>query len=133
LAAEVFLDVVGKDFCDKLIVNAINTVQTPGKIAEIIDRWNQKYKDPFISDAVPAFDVIWVTAQALNKAQSTDARKVISTFENMVRYGDLITAHGAGKMGEKERFGVNRVLVRPIPVTHVLKGQIVSFDLVTPE
>ena len=49
-------------------------------------------------------------------------RRVVKTMEGMTTPGDLQTLHGPGYIGGMERFGVNRVLYRPLPLTRLMNG-----------
>ncbi|MCF8094393.1 MAG: ABC transporter substrate-binding protein [Desulfobacteraceae bacterium] len=129
LAPGVFFNVVGRDICDKLIINSINTVETNEHIEEVINRWEEKYGERFVTDGVQGYDALWVLAQAIEEAQSLDPKKVMDAFESLTERGDLETCHGPACMGGKERFGVNHVLMRPIPVTHVVDGEIASTEM----
>ena len=40
----------------------------------------------------------------------------------MTNPGDLKTNEGDGYMGGEDRFGVNRVLFRPYPITRIMNG-----------
>lgn len=132
LAPEVFFAIVGRDICDKLIVNSINTVQTNEYIEEVMKRWERKYREDFVTDAVMGYDSFWVLAQVIEKAQSLDPKTIMATFQGLTEKGDLKTCHGPAWMGGKERFGVNHVLKRPIPITHIVEGKIVSTEMFQP-
>ena len=90
--------------------------------------WVKKYKEPFVSESFMAFDVAWTLSQAIQKAQSLDPAAVVRTLEKMKTVGDLKTVYGPGHMGGLKTFGVNQVLVRPVPLSAV-KGN--AIDLVS--
>jgi ABC-type branched-subunit amino acid transport system substrate-binding protein len=91
---------------------------------EVIDRWQAKYKEPFVSDTILAWDESWMLVQAMRKAGSVDPAKVVAAFDLMTEPGSLQTVFGPARMGGAQRFGVNRVLVRPIPISTIMKGKI---------
>jgi ABC-type branched-subunit amino acid transport system substrate-binding protein len=94
-------------------------------LKEIMDRWNSKYGgEPFVSDASLAWDEAWILVQAMEKAQSVDPQKVFDTLEAMTEPGSLQTSFGPGRMAGIQTYGVNRVLERPIPVSHIVNGKI---------
>jgi ABC-type branched-subunit amino acid transport system substrate-binding protein len=132
LAPEVFVAVAGAQDCDRLIVNASNMQENTDKIKAVIKMWQDKYKDNFVGDSLYGYDALWILIQAIEKAQSIDATKVMATLDSMTNIGDLKTTHGLGKMGGMERFGCNRTLIRPIPITHFKKGKIVDSIFIVP-
>lgn len=132
LAPEVFLNVAGVDTCTDLITNAVNIQKNNDQIKAVIDLWAKTYKDYFISDAVPAYDAVWILTQIMEKAQSLDPKTVMTTLESMTHPGDLKSLMGSAYMGGMERFGVNHVLIRPIPISHFNKDQVVFADFIQP-
>ncbi len=69
---------------------------------------------------------------SLEKAQSVDPKKVAAAFDQMTTPGSVKTVFGPGRMGGAERFGVNRVLMRDIPITKIDKGKIENIGFFTP-
>jgi branched-chain amino acid transport system substrate-binding protein len=132
LAPEVFLAVAGPDDVDNLITNGMHSDKPTAEIAKVIKRWKEKYNDAFVPDSLMGFDAVWVLVQAIEKAQSLDAKKVMAAFESMTNIGDLQTAFGPAKMGGMERFGTNRSLIRPLALTHLKKGKLVHADYIMP-
>ena len=132
LAPETFLAVAGPDDVDNLITNGMHSDKPTAEIAKVIKRWKEKYNDAFVPDSLMGFDAVWVLVQAIEKAQSLDAKKVMAAFESMTNIGDLQTAFGPAKMGGMERFGTNRSLIRPLALTHLKKGKLVHADYIMP-
>jgi branched-chain amino acid transport system substrate-binding protein len=132
LAPEVFIAVAGRQDCDKLIVNGANMQKNNDKINAVIKLWQKNYKEPFVGDSLLGYDAAWILVQAIEKAQSIDAAQVMAALDSMTQTGDLMTTHGPGKMGGMERFGCNRTLIRPIPITHFKKGKIVDSVFIQP-
>jgi ABC-type branched-subunit amino acid transport system substrate-binding protein len=91
---------------------------------DVMQRWQSKYSEPFVSDAIMAYDNAWVLVQAIEKAGSIDPEKVQATFDSLTSPGSLKTSYGPGRMGGAERFGVNRVLTRPLPISRLRQGKI---------
>lgn len=108
-----------------VIVNSVDVTHPTPEIQKLMDAWKAKWpNDPFISDAVHAYDMPWVMVQIMQKAGTTDAATVVSTMEGMTNPGDLQTLHGPGYIGGADRFGVNRVLYRPLPLSRLMNGVI---------
>ena len=95
--------------------------------------WTKNYKEPFVSESFMAFDVAWTLCQAIEKAQSLDPETVVKTLEKMNEVGSLKTVYGPAHMGGAKTFGVNRVLVRPAPLSAVKDGKIDLVSLLLPE
>jgi hypothetical protein len=68
----------------------------------------------------------------MEKAGSVDPEKVAAAFDQMTAPGSAKTVFGPAKMGGADRFGVNRVLVRPIPITRIDKGKVKLVDFFEP-
>ena len=132
MAPQVFLSVAGPEDCDNLITNGMHVDAPTDEIAKVMKRWREKYREEFISDSLWGYDAVWVLVQAIEKAQSLDAKKVMAAFESMTNVGDLQTAFGPSKMGGMKRFGCNRALVRPLALTHLNKGKLVYSDYIMP-
>jgi ABC-type branched-subunit amino acid transport system substrate-binding protein len=108
-----------------VICNSVDVTHPTPEIQELMDSWKANWpNDPFISDAVHAYDMPWVMVQVMQKAGTTDAATVVKTMEGMTNPGDLQTLHGPGYIGGMDRFGVNRVLYRPLPLSRLMNGQI---------
>jgi hypothetical protein len=99
------------------------THATPS-MKELMDLWSKKYKEPFLSDAVMNWAQAEVFVQALKKANSVEPQKVIAAFDSMTAPGSLQTAYGPAHMGGIKRFGVNRVLVRPLPMSKLMDAKV---------
>jgi branched-chain amino acid transport system substrate-binding protein len=127
LGPDVFLAVAGPKACTHLICAGWNPAKATGALKEVVNSWQAKYgAEPFISDAAFAWDEGWILVQALEKAQSIDPEKVLSTLDRMTAPGSLKTGFGPAYMGGLKTYGVNRVLVRPIPVSYLKDGKIVD-------
>ena len=132
LAGEVFVRVAGKDACHDLIVNAVNTQDTNDAVKKVMTMWDKKYGGEFISDALLAYDALWVLAQVVQKSQSLKGNEVMATLETMTSIGDIQTVHGPARFGGMEKYGCNRVLVRPIPLSHFQGDKVVATKFIQP-
>jgi branched-chain amino acid transport system substrate-binding protein len=105
----------------------------PEPMRKAKQRWEAKYpKEQFADDALMAWDEVWVLAQAIEKAQSLDPAVVLKTLESMSAPGSLKTTFGPGHMGGLKTLGVNRELVRPIPISVIQGKEIKMVEWVTP-
>jgi branched-chain amino acid transport system substrate-binding protein len=127
LGPDVFLFVAGPEACTNVICAGWNPATASGPLKEVVDSWKAKYgAEPFISDAAFAWDEGWILVQALKKAKSVDSEKVLATLDTMTAPGSLETVFGKAHMGGLKTYGVNRVLVRPIPVSYLMDGKVVE-------
>ena len=118
------LSLVGPEGSHDVISNGMDMNSATPSMKECMDRWAKKYKEPFFSDSIITWVEAEVFVQALKKADSIDPKKVVAAFESMTTPGSLQTAFGPGHMGGSERFGVNRVVVRPMPISRLMDGKI---------
>ena len=123
LGPEFHVLIAGKEICTDLISNGVNPEDPTDEMREVIERWNKKFREPFVSDAVMGWDEAWILIQAMQKAKSVNPEKVIAALDGMTAKGSLNTTFGPAYMGGEDRFGINRVLKRPIPITHVMNGE----------
>jgi len=105
----------------------------PQAMKDVKARWEAKYTDPYVDDALMPWDEVWVLAQAIEKAGSLEPEAVMEALEGMSAPGSLQTTFGPGHMGGLQTFGVNRMLVRPIPITVIQGEEIRMVKWVTPE
>jgi branched-chain amino acid transport system substrate-binding protein len=124
LGSEVHVRVAGKEAATDFFCNAINPEDPTPVMAEIMQAWKEAYNDPWVSDAVMAYDEAWAWVQAAQKAGTVDSSAVMAALDSMTTEGDIETAYGAGMMGGAERFGVNRELITPIPLTYIMNGKL---------
>lgn len=123
-APALILSLVGPEGSTDVISNGMDMNHPTPSMKECMDRWAKKYKEPFFSDSI----ITWVEAEAfiaaLKKADSIEPEKVVAAFDSMTAPGSFQTAFGPGHMAGKNRFGVNRVVVRPMPISRIDKGKI---------
>ncbi len=101
---------------------------------EVKARYEAKYpEEDWIDDPLMAWDEAWVLAQGIEKANSLDAEAVMEALEGMTAPGSLQTAFGPGHMGGLQTLGVNRMLVRPFPITVMRGGELRMVEWITAE
>jgi branched-chain amino acid transport system substrate-binding protein len=124
LGADVFVATV-KDptMLTDVICNSPDVTHPNDGMTKIMNAWKAKWpSDGFVSDSIHAYDMPWVLVQAMQKAGSTDPTAIQTAIESMTNPGDVKTIEGDGWFGGKARFGVNRVLYRPLPLTRIMNG-----------
>jgi len=132
MGPDIFMAIAGKSSCDNLITNGVDLSNPTDKMKEIMDRWKKAYNEPFIGDCFLAWDGADLLLKAIDMAQSTDPAKLTAAFESLNKDGDIMTSFGKGKITGKDRFGVDRVLSRPVSITHMKEGKVVFSDFVNP-
>jgi branched-chain amino acid transport system substrate-binding protein len=135
LGADVFVNTVkDPNYLTDVLVNSPDIDEPNAAMKDLMARWSKKYpNDPFVSDAIHSYDMPWIIAQAMVKAQSIEPEKVMATLETMINRGDITTNLGPGYMGGKEKYGVNRVLYRPLPLTRIMNGKMEFIGFFNPE
>lgn len=118
------LSLVGPEGSSDVISNGMDMSHATPSMKECMDRWKKKYKEPFFSDAIITWSEAEVFVQALKKANSVEPEKVVAAFDSMTAPDSFQTAFGPGHMGGANRFGVNRVVVRPMPISLIMSGKI---------
>ena len=87
--------------------------------------WAKLYgKEPFVADSTSSYNQGLAMAEVIKKAQSLDPAKLVATFESMTAPGSFKTSWGPGHAGGKDTVGVNRRLVRAIPMARIMDGKI---------
>jgi branched-chain amino acid transport system substrate-binding protein len=123
-APALILSLVGPEGSHDVISNGMDMNNATPSMIECMDRWKKKYKEPFFSDAVITWSEAEVFIQALKRANSVEPEKVVAAFESMTAPESFQTAFGPGHMGGAKRLGVNRVVVRPMPISRLMNGKI---------
>ncbi len=124
LAPGIILSIVGPEGSNDVITNGMDFAQATPGMKESMDRWAKKFKEPYFEDTPLTWSEAEVFVQALKKANSVKPEKVAAAFDSMTAPGSFQTCWGPGHMGGIKTFGVNRVLVRPVPITQLMKGKI---------
>jgi branched-chain amino acid transport system substrate-binding protein len=123
-APALILSLVGPEGSHDVISNGMDMNNATPSMLECMDRWKKKYKEPFFSDAIITWSEAEVFIQALKRADSVKPEKVAAAFESMTAPESFQTAFGPGHMGGAKRLGVNRVVVRPMPISRLMNGKI---------
>lgn len=126
---ELFLGIAGAEDSKNVVCAGWFPGNPPtDNLKEILAGWKSNYGEaPFVSDSAFSWDAAWILVQALQKSGSIEPEKVVAAFDTMTAPGSLQTSFGPAQMGGEERFGVNRVLIRPIPITHIMDSGEVKF------
>ncbi|WP_300459548.1 ABC transporter substrate-binding protein [Desulfobacula sp.] len=132
MGPDIFTAIAGKSSCDNLITNGVDLGNPTSEMKDVMDRWKKKYNEPFIGDSFLAWDGAGILLKAIGIAQSLDPEKLTAAFESLNKPGDIDTIFGKAKATGKDRFGANRVLSRPVSITHMKKGDVVFSDFVNP-
>jgi branched-chain amino acid transport system substrate-binding protein len=117
------LNMIGKDLATDFLWASLDVYgpAAPPKMKEIVKLWSDTHKQPCDLDGVSAWDLLWVLAQAIEKAQSLDPVEVAKTFEKTDTFD---TSRGTAKMGGAKTFGINHMVFRPCPVSRLKNGKI---------
>lgn len=102
---------------------AMDAPNLPDSVKEVIELGRAKYSTAFVSDSLSAYDVAMLLAQLLEKAQSIDPKTVQDKFETLTAPGSLQSIFGPAYVGGLKTTGVNRVIVRPIPMCRFVDGK----------
>jgi branched-chain amino acid transport system substrate-binding protein len=124
LAPGIIKTITGPEGSHDVITNGMDFSQATPGMQESMDRWAKKFKEPYFEDAPLTWSEAEVFVQALKKADSVKPEKVVAAFDSMTAPGSFETCWGPAHMGGTQAFGVNRVLVRPVPITRLMNGKI---------
>jgi branched-chain amino acid transport system substrate-binding protein len=124
LAPGIIKNITGPEGSHDVITNGMDFSQATPGMQESMDRWAKKFKEPYFEDAPLTWSEAEVFVQALEKADSVKPEKIVAAFDAMTAPGSFQTCWGPAHMGGTQTFGVNRVLVRPVPITRLMNGKI---------
>jgi branched-chain amino acid transport system substrate-binding protein len=124
LAPGIILSIVGPEGSHDVITNGMDFAHATPGMKESMERWQKKFKEPYFEDTPLTWSEAEAFVQALKKANSVKPEKVVAAFDSMTAPGSIQTCWGPGHMGGAKAFGVNRVLVRPVPITRLMNGKI---------
>jgi branched-chain amino acid transport system substrate-binding protein len=106
----------------------------PAAMKAVVDGWNTKYAgEPFIDDALMAYDCVSVLLQGIEKANSLDSNAIMNALESMNKPGNLNTVFGPGYMGGKQTIGANRELLRTVAISVIQGNDIKNVKWAMPE
>ncbi|MEW5722334.1 MAG: ABC transporter substrate-binding protein [Thermodesulfobacteriota bacterium] len=131
-APALILSLVGPEGSHDVISNGMDMNNATASMKECMERWAKKYNEPFFSDSIITWTEAEIFVQALKKAGSVEPEKVVAAFDSMTAPGSFETAFGPGHMGGGNRLGANRVVVRPMPISRLMNGQIEFVDFQMP-
>jgi branched-chain amino acid transport system substrate-binding protein len=94
-------------------------VRDLGKLVE------KETKEKFNFDHVLTLQALWVILQGIEKAQSLDTDKVVNALETRE---SIETPYGKGRFGGQDLIGINRLMIRTIPFSRIVKGGKVEFE-----
>jgi len=123
LPAEEIVRIVGP----QLATNVLSCANPEdASVKEMQEIWTKLYssKEPFIADCINAYNQGLNMADVIRKAQSLDPAKLVATFESMTAPGSFKTSWGPGQAGGKDTVGVNRRMVRQIPMARTMDGKV---------
>jgi branched-chain amino acid transport system substrate-binding protein len=125
-------NIAGKDFSYDYF-NAgpdIKDPNLPSMFKEIEKRWAAKFGTAqFRLESVSGWDPLWCMTQAMEKAQSLDPTAVAAAWEKMDK---IETAWGTGHMGGLQTRGINHLLVHPLCMSMLDKGEVKPIMWYTP-
>ena len=101
----------------------------PPMVKEMARVIKQKIGAEITADSFMSFEALWVLAQAIENAQSVDPTEVRNAFENMKKI-DMAT--GPGKLTGLKTYGINRIVIRSIPIIKIMNGKIEQLGWVDP-
>jgi hypothetical protein len=90
-------------------------------IKEIVPLLEKRLKTRARMDHTIPFETLVLLVAAIEKAQSLDTEKVVRAWENMK---EIDTIFGKGRMGGKDLFGINHVVIRPVPMSRIVNGKV---------
>jgi len=90
--------------------------------AKLVEK-SSKSKMDFVH--VLALQALWIIVQGIEKAQSFDTDQVTAALESMPK---VETPYGPGRFVGKDIIGNNRLLLKDIPFTRILKGGKMEFE-----
>ncbi len=127
----VVANMVGKDFAHDIFFPEMD-VKSP-KMTDIIkdigERVQKETKADFLTAQVDAWAGLWVIAQGIEAAQSLDTDAVVTAMENMK---SVDTPLGKAVMGGMDLFGVNHVVIRPMPLSRIENGEVDFIEFLKP-
>jgi hypothetical protein len=101
---------------------AMDAPNLPDSVKDVIAMGRAKYGKDLVQDAIPAYDEVMLFAQTLEKAKSIDPQTVLNTFETLTSPGDLKSVYGKAYVGGMKTTGVNRIAIRPTPLSVLVNG-----------
>jgi len=76
---------------------------------------------PLTMDNVLTLDALWTILTGIEAAQSLDVEDVVAALETM---SSIDTVWGTGRMGGQDLFGINHVVIHPVPFSRIENGTV---------
>jgi branched-chain amino acid transport system substrate-binding protein len=116
-------DMIGEKFAHDIffIEPDLKSPKMPPIIKEAGERIRKMFGVDLLYAHIAGWEALWTLVQAIEKANSLDTTKIAETWEKM----DSINAmYGKAKMGGMKTFGINHVMMRPVPITRLNNGKV---------
>jgi branched-chain amino acid transport system substrate-binding protein len=125
------LPIVGKEYADNYFSNCFDLASpsTPDTLEQIAQYYKDKGVD-FKSDFMFQWDSAWCLAQAIQAAQSLDSTAIAAAWENIP---SIETGFGTGHMGGLKTYGAKHLVLRPMPITALIKGEAKTVKWIVPD
>ena len=99
----------------------VESPMMPAMVEEIAGIMSDDFGETLREEHIRGWEMLWVLAQAIEKAQSIDPVEVAQAFETLE---DFDTPFGTGQMGGLETFGVNHVVLAPQAISSIMDGEV---------
>lgn len=117
------LKVAGKEFTTDYVTIG-QMFDRPEAMTPLLNEWAKLVKaklgKDLTTDHVIGFETLYYIVQAVEKAQSLDPTVVRDTLARMTK---IDTSTGPGKMGGLKTFGVNHIVIKPLPISRFVNGE----------
>jgi branched-chain amino acid transport system substrate-binding protein len=90
-------------------------------IKEIVPLIEKRLNTKARMDHTIPFETLALLLAAIQKAQSLDTEQVVKAWESMK---SMETIFGKGRMGGKALFGIDHVVIRPVPMSRIVNGKV---------
>ena len=123
---------VGPDYAYDILTNGMDLSHATPGMKEHMARWSKKFNEPYFDDAPVIVGALDALVGAIKKANSPEPDKILAAFDAMTAEGSIQTCWGPAHMGGAKKYGTNRVLVRPVPMSLITKNGIEFLGFRTP-
>jgi branched-chain amino acid transport system substrate-binding protein len=127
-------NMIGEEFAHDVffIEPDLKSPKMPPMIKEAEERIRKMYGVDLLYAHIAGWEALWTLVQAIEKANSLDTTEIAETWEKMK---SIDAMYGKAKMGGMKAFGINHVMIRPVPITKLDNGKVefVKFFNVTGE
>jgi branched-chain amino acid transport system substrate-binding protein len=108
----------------------VESPMMPAMVQEIAGIMSDKFQEELREEHIRGWEMLWVLAQAIEKAQSLDPTQVAKAFETLE---SINTPFGTGKMGGLQTFGVNHVVLAPQAISSIINGEVEQVKWFVPD